>query len=396
MKTLNFIKFTKFSPGFQLVITISLMLFSNFLPKIIMDILYTLSVTLQEALVFFLPFLIFCCVISSIINIKNRNAIPLGIILLILVFLSNYIGTLIAYLISSLNLINMKIIIPQPNHKTILLPLWDIHFPKLLANKYFLLFGFVIGLIVSFFPRSSAETAANKAKLIISFFLERCFQPLFPLLVIGFILELQVEDLLIQSIKFCFPLLMLVSVTYILYICSLFALLAKFNPKCFFQYLKYAAPAAIMGFSTMSSLLAMPLSINAAIKNTGSRDLSCFVIPMTVNIHTIGLAINIPLIALSILSSFNCNLPSFSCYAEFAFYFVFAQFGIAAAPGCGILLMIPLLEEYLGFNNNLSALIISMYALFDPAETAANVMGNNALAILLSKLRDRYFKEAAI
>jgi Na+/H+-dicarboxylate symporter len=65
---------------------------------------------------------------------------------------------------------------------------------------------------------------------------------------------------------------------------------------------------------------------------------------------------------------------------------VAAQFAIAAVPGGGILVMLPLLETHLGFSGEMSALITALYILFDPAVTIMNVLGNSALVIFISKL----------
>lgn len=57
--------------------------------------------------------------------------------------------------------------------------------------------------------------------------------------------------------------------------------------------------------------------------------------------------------------------------------------------------MIPLLENYLGFTGEMSALIITIYILFDAAETSANILGNSALVITVSKATNflkKYFK----
>ena len=81
-------------------------------------------------------------------------------------------------------------------------------------------------------------------------------------------------------------------------------------------------------------------------------------------------------------------MPDYFCafFTWFAFYFVLMQFAAAGAPGCGILLMIPLLENYLGFTGEMSALITTLYILFDSAETSANVLGNSVLVIMISKI----------
>jgi len=100
----------------------------------------------------------------------------------------------------------------------------------------------------------------------------------------------------------------------------------------------------------------------------------------------VGLAINIPLMSLAIALGFGYEVPSFIIYSKFAFYFALTQLAAAGAPGCGILLMIPLLETYLNFTPDMSGLIVAIYILFDAAETSANILGNSLLAIVVSKI----------
>jgi Na+/H+-dicarboxylate symporter len=73
-------------------------------------------------------------------------------------------------------------------------------------------------------------------------------------------------------------------------------------------------------------------------------------------------------------------------YLIFAFHFVIAKFSVAAIPGGGIIVMIPILEKYLGFNSDMSSLITALYILFDPIITGINVLGNGAFAKVIDKL----------
>ena len=93
--------------------------------------------------------------------------------------------------------------------------------------------------------------------------------------------------------------------------------------------------------------------------------------------------------ALAILLSFGGDLPSFSDYLIFASFFVLAKFAVAAVPGGGILVMLPILEKYLGFSGEMLSLITMLYMMFDPVLTASNVMGNGSFVMLISKLRGR-------
>lgn len=308
------------------------------------------------------------------------------IIVFIVVCISNYIATFIAYGVVSLKLLNINISSLNVVNNAELIPLWHISLPEWMPSNYALLCGFVLGLLSTFVPSQVSNKLNIYTRQFIDFFLAKFFIRLLPLFVLGFIIKMQCDGILTQTITYCLPLMLLISFTYLLYIAFLFAVIANFNLHVWVQYIKNVIPVAVAGFSTMSSLATMPITISAAEKNTDDPNIARLIIPITANIHMIGLAINIPIMALSILLGFGHELPFFAVYCTFAFYFILTQFAGAGGPGCGILLMIPLLETYLGFTREMSALIIVLYILFDAAETSANVLGNSALVIIISKI----------
>jgi Na+/H+-dicarboxylate symporter len=108
--------------------------------------------------------------------------------------------------------------------------------------------------------------------------------------------------------------------------------------------------------------------------------------PATVNIHLIGDCFAIPIFALAVMKSFGMAEPAFTSYLIFASYFVLAKFSVAAVPGGGILVMLPILETHLGFNGEMLSLITALYILFDPVITSANVFGNGGFAMVMDRL----------
>ncbi|WP_253305916.1 cation:dicarboxylate symporter family transporter [unidentified bacterial endosymbiont] len=110
--------------------------------------------------------------------------------------------------------------------------------------------------------------------------------------------------------------------------------------------------------------------------NLNNKEIAGAVIPATVNIHLVGDCFAIPLFAYAVLKSFGMDEPSLLNYLIFSFYFVLAKFSVSAIPGGGIIVMLPILEKYLGFNTEMMSLITALYILFDPVITAANVLGN--------------------
>jgi Na+/H+-dicarboxylate symporter len=107
-----------------------------------------------------------------------------------------------------------------------------------------------------------------------------------------------------------------------------------------------------------------------------------------VNIHLIGDCFAIPIFAFAIMKSFGIAEPAFASYLIFAGYFVMAKFSVAAVPGGGILVMLPILETYLGFNGEMLSLITALYILFDPLITSANVLGNGGFAMGIGNLAE--------
>jgi Na+/H+-dicarboxylate symporter len=98
-----------------------------------------------------------------------------------------------------------------------------------------------------------------------------------------------------------------------------------------------------------------------------------------------GDSLAIPIMAIAILFSLGQPLPTFEQYCLFSVFFVLCRFAVAAVPGGGILIILPILESYLGFSPEMSALITTIFILFDPFATAVNVIGNGGFIILLSQ-----------
>ncbi len=366
---------------------VAALLLGQWIPVAFKAFLYAISLSLKEVLLFVLPVIIFSCLFSCLLGFQGGKALRFMISLFGIVCLSNFVSTWIAYGIGSLQLIDLNLSAPfDSTLQTTLVPLWHLELPKWLSNTQALSLGLGCGIFFSFMPHPRAHAFGNYANQWTTRFLNKYFIPVLPLFILGFVLKMQHEGLLEQMLASYVQLIIMISIACIVYLLFLFLLAARFDFKQCALYLRNVLPVALMGFSTMSSLATMPVTIDAAQKNTQDFNLPKAVIPATVNVHMVGVAIAIPMMAIAILSTFGYEIPSFSVYYQFALYFVLAQFAVAAVPGGGILVMLPLLESHLGFSGEMCGLITALYLLFDPAVTLTNVLGNSALVIIVSRL----------
>lgn len=368
-------------PFVLLALIVLISLVGDWIPDQVQSLLYGLSLTIKSLIVFILPFIIFCLLFRTMVVLANRAS---GMILLILalVCVSNFLSTLVSYGWGS-GIYGLDIALSFPQDKELLQPLGSFTFPKWIENNQALFAGLIFGLVGGWFlPKQSQkvslllESMTSKLLCLLLYVI--------PIFIAGFVLKMnydQVMGYIIQNYALIFSMTALAVVIYIAFLYFLFN-----RPAKAIESIKNILPAAIAGFGSMSSAAAMPLTILGAEKNAKDPEMAQAIIPTTVNIHLIGDCFAIPIFAFAVLKSYGVEAPHFADYLTFALYFVLAKFSVAAIPGGGILVMLPILEAYLGFHGEMLSLITALYILFDPVITAANVMGNGAFAIGMEKI----------
>ncbi|PWU05196.1 MAG: hypothetical protein C5B43_03745 [Verrucomicrobia bacterium] len=387
-------------PVVLILIIAAILLFGNSIPLTLKEIFFSISLTLKSILLFFLPLIVFSYLSSCILSFK-KGILTFISILLATVFISNFTGTLASYgsflLFDSLN---TQISLPSGSLTNSLTPFWSFNIPVFISNDLALYVSLIASIAISFI-RSFAEKQNNLALLKItqtfekfvsyikqfsSFFLTRIFIPLVPIFITGYMIELQHSGSLNQIVTSYLPICLLIVSLQIVYILLMFGFISKFNFNFSYTAIRNVLPAAITGFSTMSSIAAMPFTLQAAEKNTNNPNLARILIPSTVNIHMVGNSLAMPIMVFACLLTFNVPMPDFQNIILFGLSFAFAQFAASGVPGGTIFIMIPLMEKFLGLTPDMISIITTLNILLDAPVTAATIFGNSALAIFLNNL----------
>lgn len=353
------------------------------------SLFFTISCGLKEILMGMLPFVIFSYITAAILSMEQRA--PLLIIgILALVTLSNALTVLISYGIG-VNLLPLLTLGGSglPELQDTVTPLFTLLIPEILAPDRSLLLGVTVGLIFSFIKAPRVTTLACRMRHYVTVVLQKAFIPLLPVYVFGFILKMEYEGTLSVLVKSSGHVFGLLWIIIILYLTLLYFIASGFRLSRFFEVVQNMLPAGITGFSTMSSAATMPVTLAATEKNMGDEQFADLVIPTTVNIHLIGDALAIPILALAVLSLSGLPLPTFENYLLFTLYFCLAKFSVAGIPGGGIIVMLPILQKYLNLSPEMASLMTTIYIVQDPIFTSANVMGNGAFALMARKITRR-------
>lgn len=345
--------------------------------------LYALSLTIKSFILFTLPLIVFGLLFKTLITLSKRGTVLIVMVLILVccanywnTFLSHYIGIWIYHTQVSINLTSAKVALGA---------LWIFNFPAWVGNDTAMLCGIGFGLLGAIFFPEKAFLWASKIELFISKFLQ-LFLYIIPVFIIGFMVKSMEDGIIYNLIKNYTLIFFMVALVQYGYILFQYFLLSGARIHFFLKKLSSMWPAMLSGFSTMSSAASLPLTLMGVESNTEHKALSKSIVPATVNIHLVGDCIAIPIFAYAVLKTFGHSEPSLLSYAIFAFYFMLAKFSVAAVPGGGILVMLPILHQYLGFNSEMLSLITALYILFDPVITSANILGNGAFALFIDKI----------
>ncbi len=370
-----------------IVMALSAMI-QNHIPYDIKSGIFALSLTIKSILIFSLPLLIFLLIFKTASQLA-KGASKVILLILTMVIISNFCSTFLSFGVGSL-LYKCDISLSMPQQQKELEPLWTISLPSLISNSLALIAGAFLGVISSLTDKPWVHQFKTLSEKIVSWLL-KFFMFIIPIFVTGFIIKLAHDQILSTILKEYASIFLIVGVSQIIYIFFLYLFANQVKFSLAISSLKNILPAAFVGFGAMSSAAAMPLTLIGAKKNARHEDISQSCIPATVNIHLIGDCLAIPIFAFAVLKNFQIPDPSFFTYTLFAAFFVMAKFSVAAIPGGGIIVMLPVLESYLGFTPEMLSLITALYILFDPVITFSNVLGNGAFVQVLDKMYNKIF-----
>jgi len=372
----------------QLILVIaSVLLFGSLCSTYTVQLFFTFSMLFKEVLGFLLPFIVFSFVLSGILSFK-KNAPLVLLIMLFMIFFSNAVVALMSYTVLRgllpLGLCNIASD-AMLNHTSSIEPLYSLRLPIPVSSEHAMLAAVVLGLIFSFYPWAAFERSINYMKQVVENILNYVVIPFLPLYVFGFLLKIRHEGVFMLMMQQYGSTVFLLVAMQISYLVWMYFVAAGFSMQRALVAINNALPSYLTAFTTMSSTATVPVSVVSATKNTGDRALSSMAMPIMANVHLLGDAVSVPVLAMVTMVLFNMCLPSLVQFVQFIFYFCLSMFAVSGIPGGGIIVISPILRSAFGFTPDMVSIIITLYVLLDSFGTAANVMGDGALVIILKK-----------
>lgn len=190
-----------------------------------------------------------------------------------------------------------------------------------------------------------------------------------------------------------FFLIVIVYITFIIHAVVVYSLSAKalagVGPIEFF---KGIAPAAIMAFSSASSVSTLPINMECCEKLGAKKEISSFVLPLGATINMDGTAIYQGCCAIFIAQVYGVDL-NISQQLTIILTATLASIGTAGVPGSGMIMLSMVLQS-VGLPVEGIALIAGIDRILDMGRTSVNVIGDGVCALIVSKSEDRRLARA--
>ncbi|MDR1609505.1 MAG: dicarboxylate/amino acid:cation symporter [Holosporales bacterium] len=361
------------------------LLFGGLVSYEVRSFMYAVSLTIKELLVFSLPFVVFALIFNSITKLGVK-ALGYVLVVVVLVCTSNFMNTMLSYLISiGVPGTGIDTTLSDVDSNQELLPMFTTNIGTLVSNDVAMICGASLGILLVLLKGDLAEKLSSVFSIFTRWFF-KILMPLIPVFIMGTAVKLQHDGMLAKICQQYLPILVIFVISAYGYVVLQYMVLSAFRVEKCSEYIRNILPAMVTAFGSMSSTAAMPLSIQAAEKNLDEKCNAGIIVPATTSIHLVGDCFFLPLVAVAVMMSFGMACPSFADYLPFAIHFVLAKFAVAAVPGGGVLVMIPVMQKYLGMSSEMLALVTALYILFDPLITTCNVAGNGALAIMFDRI----------
>lgn len=248
-----------------------------------------------------------------------------------------------------------------------------------------LVLAFVLGLGMAFCEGQTLKKMMFDFRFIIYKVISRIIIPLLPLYIFGVFLGMTATEQVVPVVEAFAKVIVLLFILTLIMVLLQFLVagtVAKRNPL---KMLRVMLPAYFTALGTSSSAATIPVTYNQ-VQALGVREgVAGFTVPLCANIHMTGSTIEIVACALAIIFMTGGQVE----FWQFSGFICMLGISIVAGPGVpggAIMAALGVLQQMLGFNEQMLGLMIALCMAMDSFGTACNVTGDGAIAIIIDKL----------
>lgn len=381
----------------KIIIAIALgVIVGMYCPEFVVRIAVTFSSIFGSFLSFIIPLMIIGFVTKGIADLGEGAGKLLGITVVI-AYASTLIGGSLSYLMSSTifpNFLSNDLVSKIQEASEITLdPFFSVPIKPFFDVTSAIIFAFILGIAVSWLRKLGegkyTYAIINDFNKIITKVLEVAIIPLLPFYIFGNFSKMSYTGSVVAVLSIFWKIFICIIALHLIYITVMFIVSGSYVGKSPIKLLKNQIRGYLTAVGTQSSVATIPVNLECSDKDGVSRDISEFVIPLGATVHMPGSMITITACTFTILLMYGMDY-SYLLILKFIAILGIAMVAAPGAPGGAVMSALPFLPVVgIASDSAMATLLISLYLTQDSFGTAANISGDNAIAVAVDKIYNK-------
>ena len=375
-------------------------LIGAFLPEVLVRILVTVSSIFSLFLKFVIPFIILSFVVCGIADLTQGAGKLLGITTAI-AYGSTILAGTIAYTVATTLFpkflgSSMASEVGDPS-AGMLSSYFSIPLAPMIDVTAAIVLAFIMGIGISYLrSQGKGQTLYNlfnEFQQIILKVLNSIIIPFLPIYIAGTFANIAYAGQIVSIMNLLWKVFVTAIPLQLCYLLVLYIIASVFGKKNLFMMIKNQVPAYLTAIGTQSSAATIPVNVASAEKNGVSKQIREFVVPLCATIHLAGSITSLTCFSVALLYINGLDY-SLGVFMPFLLTLGIAMVAAPGAPGGAVMSALPFLPMIgIAVDSPIATLMIALYLTQDSFGTAANVSGDNAIAVIIDEINNKMHKK---
>ena len=362
----------------------------------LLNIIVTVKYIVGQFVSFCVPLIIIGFIAPSITRMGN-NASRMLIVALCVAYVSSIGAALLATGAGFTILPFMNISPEVDGLKELPAVIFELSIPQIMPVMSALVFSVLVGLSTAWNRSRQITAVLEEFQQIVLSIVTKFVIPVLPILIGCTFCTLAYEGTITKQLPIFLIIIIIVMIGHYIWLALLYGIAGAYSGRNPLNVLRNYGPAYMTAVGTMSSAATLSVALECAKKSepTLRDDLVNFGIPLFANIHLCGSVMTETFFVMAVSKMLYGEFPSVGKMLLFCLLLGVFAIGAPGVPGGTVMASLGLITGVLGFDENGTALMLTIFALQDSFGTACNVTGDGALTLFLTGYAEKHGIENA-
>lgn len=352
----------------------------------IIQIFMSIKQVLGQIIFYAVPLIIVGFITPAITGLK-QNANKLLSTALIIAYLSSIGAAFMSMAAGYILIPNLNISNKVDGLRELPSILFSLKIDPMFSVMTALVTSILFGLAIIWTKSQTLEKIFDELNNIMMEIVKKVIVPILPFFITATFACLAYEGGIIYQLPVFLKAILIVVVLHYIWLFILYLIagaISKSNP---IEVLKHYGPSYLTALGTMSSAATLPVSLECARKSSVlDREIVDFAIPIGATIHLCGSVLTEVFFVMTVSQILTGTMPAMSTMVLFILLLGIFAIGAPGVPGGTVMASLGLIISVLGFDQEGTALMLTIFALQDSFGTACNVTGDGAIALMITGL----------